>query len=99
MSLVATRGSAVWTLRTEMTSLPSLTLAYPSVKSRDPKWQRVRPGQYAVVRLEGLDNIVLLFSAEDSLRQAVAYARSLGMPTTRILFRDGEQRVEVFPWR
>jgi hypothetical protein len=81
-----------------MAILLSPTLAYASVRSLDPKWQRVRPGQYAVVRLDGVDKIVLLFGVEDALRQAVAYAHSLGMPSTRILFRDGEQRVEVVPW-
>jgi hypothetical protein len=73
-------------------------MEYAYLTSRDPKWQKVRPGQYAVAQTDAEGQILLVFTVEDTKQQA-AYARSLNLNGTAVLYRDGEEEVQSIPWR
>jgi hypothetical protein len=73
-------------------------MEYREIYSSDPKWDQVEPGQYAVVRTDSGGDVVVVYTIETTRQQAVAFARAMGMSSTKVLWRDGDKRVETIPW-
>jgi hypothetical protein len=71
---------------------------YWEIQTEDPKWDQVQPGQYAVVRTNSDGDVVVVYSIETMRQQAVAFARAMGMSSTKILWRDADKRVQTIPW-
>jgi hypothetical protein len=76
----------------------SQTCDYAAVRTLDPKWQAVRPGQNAVARLSEDDEIATVLAVHESRAEAVAFARGLQLQCIAVLHRDGEQSVCLVPW-